>query len=256
MDNVVSFYQPAIFQAFGFLVGGESKRHGGVSSKPYQSLNLGLNTDDIYKNVTENRKRLFSFLNIPEQQTAAASQIHGTEIIEVHQPGLSKGYDALITQQKNLFLMVTIADCTPVLIYDTGSQAIAAIHAGWRGTAKGIVEQTLAIMAEKYNTQAEDCFAYIGTCIDKSSFEVGEEVASCFSSDHKRWDARKKKFFVDLKKANEHQLRTFGLPEEQIEISPYSTVLHNQDYFSYRKEKGKTGRMLAIIGLRGTDVLP
>ena len=93
-------------------------------------------------------------------------------------------------------------------------------------------------------------------CIDKSSFEVGEEVASRFSPDHKRWDARKKKFFVDLKKANEHQLRTFGLPEEQIEISPYSTVLHNQDYFSYRKEKGKTGRMLAIIGLRGTDVLP
>ena len=134
MDNVVLFHRPIIFQAFDFLLGIQSKRHGGVSPKPYQSLNLGLNTDDNYKNVTENRKRLFSTLNIYEEQIAAVHQVHGNEIIEVLEGGYTKGYDALITQEKNLFLTITIADCAPVLIYDEARQAVAAIHAGWRGT--------------------------------------------------------------------------------------------------------------------------
>ena len=250
MDNVALFYQPTIFQKFDSLLGVQSKRHGGVSSKPFQSLNLGLNTDDNYKNVTENRKRLFSALNIHEEQIAATHQVHGNKVIEVSKSIYVKGYDALITQQKNIFLAVTIADCVPVLIYDKGTQAVAAIHAGWRGTAENIIKETTEKMSLSFGTRAQDCFAYIGTCIDECSFEVDEDVAQHFLSQYKRWDKRKKKFFIDLKKANEHQLLAFGVPEKQIEISPYSTVLDNRDYFSYRKENGKTGRMLAIIGMR------
>lgn len=250
MENVDLFYQPAIFQTFNSLLGVQSKRRGGVSSKPYQSLNLGLNTDDSHKNVTENRKRLFSALNIQEEQVAAVHQVHGNEVIEVSKASYTKGYDALITQRKNLFLAITIADCVPVLIYDKGKQAVAAIHAGWRGTAKSIIKRTLEKMSSRYGTNPKDCYAYIGTCIDECSFEVDDDVAKYFLTQHKRWDKEKNKFFIDLKKASEHQLLHIGVPKEQIEISPFSTVLNNNEYFSYRKENGKTGRMLAIIGMR------
>jgi polyphenol oxidase len=146
-------------------------------------------------------------------------------------------------------LAVSVADCTPILVFDSKNGASAAIHAGWRGTAAGIVEKTLARMAAEYGTRAADCFAYVGTCIDECSFEVGEEVAEAFSADFKRWDAVRGKFFVDLKCANAAQLWAIGLPPAQVEISPYSTVLHNADYFSHRSERGMTGRMMAVMGV-------
>lgn len=105
-------------------------------------------------------------------------------------------------------------------------------------------------MNENFGTQAQHCFAFVGTCIDECSFEVGDEVAEAFDTGFKRWDSDRQKFFVDLKKANAAQLVDAGIPDSQVEISPYSTVLHNEDYFSHRKEKGTTGRMMAVIGMR------
>ena len=91
--------------------------------------------------------------------------------------------------------------------------------------------------------------AYVGACIDECSFEVGEDVATFFGDSHKRWDDVRSKFFVDLKSANRDQLLASGLKPESIQISKFSTVLNNADYFSYRHEKGITGRMLATIGM-------
>jgi copper oxidase (laccase) domain-containing protein len=112
------------------------------------------------------------------------------------------------------------------------------------------VASTLRQMQTHYGTQPADCLAYVGTCIDACSFEVGTEVAGQFAASRTTPDAVTGKSLVDLKQANADQLRAFGLTEAQIEVSPFSTVLHNADYFSYRLEKGLTGRMLAIIGLR------
>jgi YfiH family protein len=139
-----------------------------------------------------------------------------------------------------------VADCTPILILDTATRAVAAIHAGWRGTEAQIVRKTLEAMQLEFGTQAKNCWAYVGTCIDECSFEVGPEVAEQFDPAFKRYDAGR--YFVDLKRANSAQLQAFGVPADQIETSPYSTVLHVEDYFSYRKEKGQTGRMLCAIG--------
>lgn len=105
-------------------------------------------------------------------------------------------------------------------------------------------------MQQVYHTQATDCYAYVGTCIDECSFEVGEEVAEQFSDEFKRFDSTLGKYLIDLKRANAAQLSAFGVPTSQIEISPYSTITHNDDYFSYRLEKGQTGRMLAVIGMK------
>jgi YfiH family protein len=243
---------PSIFQAYPNLISGESTRHGGISQSPYSSLNLGGSTGDQLEHVLENNIRFFSALGVPFDQVAKSHQVHGCEIIQVTQPERFEGYDALITNVPGIQLAVTIADCTPILIYDPSAKAIAAIHAGWRGTVQEIVYKTLEEMQKQYHSNPKDCVAYIGTCIDQSSFEVGPEVAAHFSEDHKIWNPEKAKFYVDLKKANQDQLLKAGIPAAQIEISKYSTVLHNEDYFSYRNENGTTGRMLATIGLKPT----
>ena len=175
---------------------------------------------------------------------------NGSQYWLVTAPGGAEGFDALISNVQGVVLAVSVADCTPILVYDAKQKAVAAVHAGWRGTAASILRKTLLQMQEQFGTSGADCYAYVGTCIDECSFEVGDEVADAFDPGFKRWDMARQKFFVDLKKANAAQLLDFGVPVAQIDISAYSTVLHNADYFSHRKEMGLTGRMMAVIGMR------
>ncbi len=250
MSEPVSFRKPALSAPYPFLLMAESTRHGGVSAFPFHSLNLGDNTADDPVLVAENKRRFCHALGIPESRLAGARQIHEDRIAIVDQPGRLDGYDALMTDVPGLFLSVTIADCTPVLVADPVKGAVAAIHAGWRGTVARIVEQAIAQLQHTYGSNPSDCIAYIGTCIDTCSFEVGPEVAAQFAPAFCRPATVAGKFQVDLKQANKHQLLAAGVPENRIEVSPYSTYEHNQDYFSYRKEQGATGRMLAVIGNR------
>ncbi len=240
---------PSVFSGFSNLITAESTRHGGVSPAPFDSLNLGLYTADTPENVTENRRRFWQVLGVDSKQVAASYQVHGSEVLTVSEPGNYEGYDALITRLPGIVLAVTVADCTPVLIYDSKHRAIAAIHAGWRGTVGEIVAKTISKMGIEFGTDPADCYAYVGTCIDECSFEVGDEVAAQFSSEHKYFNLKAGKFYVDLKKANRDQLTSAGLPEPNIQLSVYSTVSNNADYFSYRLEKGQTGRMLACISM-------
>ncbi|WP_273212021.1 peptidoglycan editing factor PgeF [Runella zeae] len=250
LKQSVCFRAPSIFGAFPRLIAAESTRHGGVSQFPYASLNLGLSSGDEREAVHENRRVFFESLGILSEQFAASHQVHGNEVRIVTQAERTEGYDALVTNVPGVFVGVTVADCTPILIYDARQQAVGAAHAGWRGTVAEIVIKTLETMQQTYGTQSSDCYAYVGTCIDECAFEVGEEVAVHFDKDFKRFDSSSGKFLVDLKKANAAQLVSCGVPLAQIEVSPYSTVTHNEDYFSYRLEKGKTGRMLAVIGMK------
>jgi polyphenol oxidase len=243
---------PKIFQQFPKLIAVESTRKGGVSKAPYSSLNLGLFTKDNPENVKENRKRFFETIGIRASRVAHSYQVHKDKILKVTRCRAYEGYDALITENANSFMAVTVADCIPVLIYDSNNQAVAAVHAGWKGTVADITAKTIQRMEIEFKTNPKDCYVYVGTCIDESSFEVGEEVAEQFTYEFKRLDmsGRKPKFYVDLKKANVAQLVKCGVPENQIEVSPLSTVLDNNEYFSHRKEKGKTGRIMALIGIR------
>ncbi len=241
---------PVIFAGHPNLAAAQSTRHGGVSRAPYHSLNLGLHTKDEQNAVLENRRRFFAACGFSPKQTAGSHQVHGTEVLIVTKPGYFEGYDALITSQPGILLTVTIADCTPVLIFDPVRKAVAAIHAGWKGTVGGIAIKALRAMRENYGTDPADCLAYIGTCIDYCDFEVDADVADHFDDSHKQWDESRGKFMVDLKQTNADQLRQAGLIENRIEVSPFSTYTRHQDFFSHRFEKGKTGRMLAAIGRR------
>lgn len=241
----------SLLSGFPDVLAAESTRHGGVSPPPYHSLNLGLHTDDASANVRENRRRLFAALGIAEDTISGGHQVHEDRILIAEAPGLHEGYDAFITQKKGLFLTVGIADCTPILVYDDRHQAVAAIHAGWKGTALKIVSKTLQAMEQAFGTRAADCYARVGTCIDECTYEVGETVAQHFDPAFKTWDETRQKFMLDLKSANKALLLAWGIPEAQIEVSAFSTVLNNDDYFSHRHENGVTGRMLSVIGIRG-----
>lgn len=248
--NVPTNYQPSWATNFTEVTVAESTRHGGVSPVPYRSLNLGLYTKDDVENVRRNQQIFCQDLAWEVSRIAGAHQVHGNQVLRVNQPGQWEGYDALVTNRTNVLLTVTIADCTPILIYDPVHQAVGAIHAGWRGTVANIVEQTFRFMRDAYASCAEDCWAYIGTCIDGRDFEVDADVADHFSDQFKLWNDSKNKFLVDLKEANRQQLLDQGFQSSHIEVSPYSTLNNNDHYFSHRAELGKTGRMLAVIGLK------
>ena len=247
--NAVLFHKPLIFRQFDGLVAVETTRHGGLSQAPFSSLNLGRSSGDAPENVVENKRRLCEKLGIETAQLVTGHQTHGDQILTAKTAGDFPDFDAKITASPNLFLTVTVADCTPILVFDKRTRAVAAIHAGWRGTTLEIVRKTLERMKNEFGTAAIDCFAYVGTCIGDCEFEVGEEVADQFSIDFKTWNTERGKFFVDLKAANRAQLLAFGLPENQIEVSRFSTVENNDDFFSYRKESGKTGRFWNLIGI-------
>lgn len=235
---------------FPGLVAAQSTRHGGGSAAPYASLNLGLTSGDNPAQVQENRQIFCRQLDIAPDRVVFAQQVHGSAVIRVVAPGPVPNCDALITDQPGLFLAVFVADCTPILIYDSRTRAVGAAHAGWRGTVGGVVANTLAAMTAQFGTQPSDCHAYIGTCIGPTAFEVGDEVAVRFAEPCKQWDAQAAKYKVDLKAANCQQLIDTGVPPAQIGVSPHCTVLHNADYFSYRAEGPASGRMVALVGIR------
>lgn len=250
------FRRPLLFHSFPQIVAAESTRHGGVSPAPYASLNLGKHTGDTPENVAENRRRFCSALGFLPEHLAWSKQVHGAEVRLATEPGGAEGYDALITNVPGVFLAVSVADCTPILVYDPENGAVAAIHAGWRGAAANIIGKTLDAMRQHFGTTGVACLAYVGTCIDECSFEVGPEVAAQFDEAFTRFDPERNKFFVDLKKVCAAQLAACGLTKMRIEISPFSTVVHNDDYFSHRKEQGITGRMMGVIGLRANEKAP
>lgn len=235
--------RPKIFAHIPQLVAGISTRHGGVSSQAYQSLNLGVHTDDDPESITQNLSLFCADLGISQESLARSYQVHGAEIWQTSLPGYQSGYDAIISETPGIIAGVGIADCCPILLADPVRRVAAAIHAGWKGTVAQIVHKTASTLIAAGSNPA-DILAYIGPCISLDRFEVGDEVAAQFEHKEKRGE----RWHVDLKATNAAQLQRLGIT--QIEISEYCTVEHNDVFFSHRREKGITGRMLAVVGFR------
>jgi YfiH family protein len=214
------------------------------------SLNLGWYTDDDPENVRENYRRLGADLNFDPTRIAAGYQVHGTAVLRVAAPGQTHGFDAFVTDEPGIVLSVTVADCTPILLFDPVRRAVAAAHAGWRGTVGGIAGQTLAALRTYFGTDPADCLAYIGACIGAADYQVDADVAAHFPAAHQRWSAPEQKYYVDLKGYNQAQLLAAGLPPANISVSPYSTLTQAHDFFSHRAAGGRAGRGIALIGLR------
>ncbi len=237
-----------IFNSVPEILFGMSTVDGGVSDGKF-GLNLSFNVNDAETNVIENRKRLFTSLGIHESQIAFTQQKHTTNIAVVERSGLNNNCDALHSNCKSVFLAISIADCTPVMLFDKGSHAVAGIHAGWRGTAGRIVEKTIKEMQRSYGTKAEDILAFIGPSAGKCCYEVGEEVAGQFLKDCKT-RKENEKYLLDVKQANVIQLLENGVQNTNIEVHPDCTI-HNTIYHSFRRDGNQSGRMFAIIGIKG-----
>ena len=244
------YIEPQWKTRFPNLIVAQTTRLGGASSPPYASFNLGLYTADTPSALTRNRNILLQDLQITSDQLVWSKQIHGTSIHFAKTGGGTDGCDAILVDKPGLVACVSVADCCPVLVYDSQQHVCAAIHAGWKGTVGKLVAKTLLEMKSLYQTRAEDCWVYIGTCISKESFEADADVADLFENNQKTWDPEKKKYLIDLKQTNKEQVQLFGIPDEQIEVSSYCTVLDNHLFYSHRAEKGTTGRQIAIIGMR------
>ena len=243
------YITPGSFAEMNHVIAGFSTRYGGVSPSPYSSLNLGLSTEDDRERVLENRQRLFSSMGFPQEHLAITGQVHGTEILEVDEPGLYRGYDGLISKRRGLMLCLSAADCASVLLADPKHEVIAACHAGWRGTVGRIVEKTINALVG-IGGNPSDIRAYVSPCISVHHFEVGEEVAELFDSKYVERKKNRSKPHVDLKAAIRDQLFGAGILLDHIEISPFCTFANKNDFFSYRRERGKTGRLMGFIALR------
>lgn len=247
-------------------------------------MNLGFTKDDLRDRVEQNRKL---FLTEAGAATKAKSwplvmlrQIHSDviHVVRSHRPGLLVG-DGLVTNLSAFSLGILTADCFPVLLADTRNKAIGAFHCGWRPTVKRIVEKGLGIMRYEFGTRAEDVYAAIGPGIQSCCYEVGEELkekfesqfayaAELFHSVQESDVVRERhpmlfmnqrapghgdpciKLHLDLREANRRQLLALGVPEKNISALAHCTACNTSKFFSHRAERGKTGRMLALIGIK------
>jgi YfiH family protein len=171
-------------------------------------------------------------------------QIHSNRVLIADRPGLLGEGDALVTNLPNLDISVRTADCYPILMADVRNRAVAAVHAGWRGTAAQIVGKTLERMKAEFGTSPNDVFAAIGPGIGACCYEVGQDVARQFSSTAVLNLART---HLDLAFENRKQLEASGVQPQNIETLGVCTFCDAERFFSYRREKERAGRMTSFI---------
>ena len=264
-----------------------SMRRSGPGGESSRGFNLGFTPFDQRAVVSENRRVFFAQLGAQRFALASLRQIHSSHIYQVvwgrndnlqYRPGGIPHHeqpaappptgDALLTDQPRILLSVTTADCLPVLLVDTRRRAVAAIHSGWRGALARVIENTAGEMRRIFHSRPETLLAVLGPSIRACCYEVGEEVVAAFQGHF----ARTGKFFLRTRRASKEpkeraghaptaihldlvavvrdQLLSAGLLPRRIAVADFCTACRADLFFSYRKEGGRTGRTLAVIGIR------
>jgi YfiH family protein len=210
-------------------------------------LNLGLNTDEEKEIVLNNRKLLGNEIGVKENQIAYASQVHKTHVEIVEKAGIYPDTDAMVTRVTDLALAIQVADCVAVLLGDPVNRIIGAVHAGWRGAANDIIPKTIAKMLT-LGAETKQIYGFLGPCISLGSFEVGEEVATQFPNEYVDREHYNKPH-IDLKAFINFQLLNEGMLDSKIELDTHCTI-NDERFYSYRRQKEKSGRMMGIIKLK------
>jgi len=267
-----------------WLIHGFSTRQGGFS-KPYggNALNLGFTKHDAKNAVEHNRRAFLAELGANKAGLSTLITLRQIHSDLIHSVTASKDTnlvgDGLITATPGLILAIQTADCLPIILVDAKNRAVGVFHAGWRGTRQRIVEKGVGEMRRHFGTVPRDLKAAIGPGIHHCCYEVGKEVRDKFASQFtystellreiKDSDPVREKYpllfltarapghsdlpcrlFLDLVEANRRQLIDVGVIAKNIEASPLCTSCRRDLLFSYRAEKGVTGRMLAVAGIR------
>ena len=232
-------------------------RRGGCGEGAYATFNCTHYCGDRPEHVSANLETLAGLLPGPPRTFVIPRQTHTTNvrvITDIPTQEELQNVDAVVTHLKNVCLCVSTADCVPVLLYDKEKQAVAAIHAGWRGTVGRIVERTIETMRLHYGSDGKDIIACIGPSISLESFEVGDEVYAAFAEagfDMTRIAWKYEKWHLDLWEANRLQLLTHGVLPEHIEVAGICTYQQHKDFFSARRLGIQSGRILSGIMLKG-----
>ena len=232
-----------------------STRAGGVSTLPHlRSLNVGENRGDDPQNPKINVSLLCQAAFLP-QNVVSALQIHSADIMYVDRiPPQKPSLDGFYTDKKDITLCVKVADCLPVLLCDPRAGLVAALHAGWRGSASGIVKNGVSLLRER-GSDPKDLLCAIGPSIGKCCFEVREDFISEFSSlagrdaANRFIEERGGSFYADLKEFNRSLLLSCGVLPQHIDVSPDCTCCRPDLFFSHRATRGVRGTMGAFISL-------
>lgn len=206
--------------------------------------NLAFHVDDDIKNVEKNRENLAKKHSYKNENLLYMNQIHSDNIVIVDEksPKLIDSCDAIITNRKNLPLMVMVADCIPIILFDEKKGVIAAIHAGRNSTFMQITKKTAKLFIEKFNSSPKDIKAILGPSIQKCCYEVSIEMAEIVEKSFGKDFVNERN--IDLQGINKAQLNSLGV--EDIKVSHICTKCGGFDYFSYREDK-KCGRFAAVI---------
>ncbi|MDR0966309.1 MAG: peptidoglycan editing factor PgeF [Myxococcales bacterium] len=248
-----------------------STRLGGVSQPPFDALDLSLSSADL----AENARRFAASLGLTTAQLACVHQVHGSRIVEVVPAAAGSSSDpdrvafdpstidltplaeadGLITQARGIALAVRTADCVPILIAsDRQSEsesppAIAALHAGWRGTLDLIADRAVRLFGARFGIPVSRLSAAIGPCIGPCCYAVSQALAADFAA---RFGAscitgQPDKPHLDLREANRQALLAAGLAPDAIHVSHHCTACDGERFFSHRRDAGQTGRHLSVI---------
>jgi hypothetical protein len=224
-----------------------TSRQGGFSEQAFNSLNLGDHVGDEVNNVAKNRAALKSKLNLPNEPHWL-KQVHGNKVIQIHHgsSGIDEA-DGCFTKQASNICVVLTADCLPILISDKAGTTVAAIHAGWRGLASGIIDVALCTLGLPYDS----LLVWLGPAIGPTQFEVGDDVKAIFANKAYNTDPAFKpktanKWLLDIYQIARYNLSHYGV--EHIYGGGECTFTQSEKYFSYRRD-GITGRMASLIWL-------
>lgn len=238
-------------------------RHGGVSTGNHGEFNINEYCGDTPEHTAANRKALAATLSLPESRIVMPHQTHGTSQRIIGNEFFSlpgniqkmqlEDVDCILTNVPGICVGVSTADCIPVLLHDAAHNAVAAVHAGWRGTAKSVVTRAVSKMHTAFHTCPEELTAIIGPGISQKNFEVGDEVYDAFAEARMPMPyiaQHLEKWHIDLPLCNKMQLMAAGVKEENILMSGICTYDNTADYFSARRLGTKSGRIFSGIFMR------
>jgi len=232
-------------------------RLGGISPDSFSSLNVGETAGDTRENVVENRKRIFQVFDKSLESIYDVWQVHSNNVKFTNFPRKSgnkhEQADAILTDSTNVSLFMQFADCVPILIYDPKKNIVGIIHAGWQGTVKRIVQNTINYLIDTFSSDPKEILAGIGPSIGPHHYEVGNNVI--FEVEDKLRDiqtdvliSKNGKNYFDLWKSNELLLLQSGV--KNIEVAGMCTACNLDEWYSYRVEGQKSGRFGVFMGLK------
>jgi polyphenol oxidase len=224
---------------------GFTTRDGGVSPPPWDALNLGGSVDDAPERVAENWRRLEAATGL---RFARVRQVHGARVVHPRAPGPpAEEADGVVSTEPGLAACVSVADCVPVLLADPGTGAVAAVHAGWRGTVALAVAAGVRALAGSAGAAPERLLAAIGPSIGPCCYEVSPELAARFAEDIGPVVRAGRTPHLDLWEANRRLLLGAGLRAERVEVVGRCTSCEARLFYSHRRDRGRTGRHVAFI---------